>query len=247
MQQRHPSLSAGNPDVHPLQGKQLPLALKVRQGKTFANFASAADSPLLALLDALSRGEAGQACLHGAAGTGKSHLLEAAVTQAETLGRTACLLAAGSLAGLSPALLEGMDGFSLVAIDDVDALAGHSDWEEALFHLYNRVREAQGSLLFAARLPPRQTGFRLPDLLTRLGAGPVLAVELPDDESLKRLIRRQASARGLEMGEALASYLVTHAPRQPAALERLLEQLDQAALAESRRLTIPFVRQQLGW
>lgn len=228
--------------------KQLPLALKFRQGKDFAGFVCAPTSPLLPLLQSLAAGEQEQAYLYGEAGTGKSHLLEACVAEVERQGKRACLLSASLLKELSPAVLNGMEaGLSLLALDDVEALAGRPEWEEALFHLYNRCREAQVTLLFGARHAPRQAGFGLPDLMTRLGAGPVLCLELPDEADLARLLRQQARAHGLEVGDELVQFLLKRAPRQPAALAQLLERLDQAALADGRRLSIPFVKQCLGW
>jgi DnaA family protein len=227
--------------------RQLPLALKLRQGKDFAGFVGAA-ADLLPLLQSLAAGEGGQVYLYGEAGTGKSHLLEAAVAEVERQGGRACLLSAPLLKELPPSALAGMEaGIRLLALDDVDAVAGRPEWEEALFHLYNRCQQERVALLFAARHPPRQAGFGLPDLMTRLGAGPVVSLSLPDDAGLMRLLQQQARARGLDVGEELAQFLLKRAPRQPAALAQLMDKLDQAALADGRRLSIPFVKQCLGW
>lgn len=230
-----------------LEIKQLPLALKMRQGKTFTNFISAENNIVVALLEALVTGAADQIYLHGEAGVGKSHLLEATMVLAEERRQRAYLLTGDTLLQFSPKLLEGLEDFALLALDDVELLAGCSEWEEALFHLYNRTREKGGKLLFAGKATPRQAGFMLPDLSTRLGVGPVLQVRPLDDLTLEALVRQRASARGLEVGESVARYLVMHAPRQPVLLESLIDQLDQAALAGGKRLTIPFVKQQMGW
>lgn len=228
--------------------RQLPLALKLRQGKDFAGFVCAEDADLIPLLQSLSGGDIGQAYLYGEAGSGKSHLLEACVAQVEQRGARASLLSASLLKELPPAVLAGMeDGLCLLALDDVDALAGRPEWEEALFHFYNRCRAQQVALLFAGRLSPRQAGFGLPDLTTRLGAGPVLCLALPDEAGLMRLLQQQARDRGLQLSEELAQFMLKRAPRQPAALAQLMERLDQAALADGRRLSIPFVKQWLGW
>jgi DnaA family protein len=235
---------AGNPDMR--SSPQLPLALKLRQGKCFDNFVSS-QPELLLLLQALADGEQTQLYLHGIAGTGKSHLLEACVVQVESQGKGACLFSAPLLHELAPSVLEGMESFSLLAIDDVDALAGHTEWENALFHLYNRVYQEGGRLLFAARQAPRHAGFQLPDLVTRLGAGPVMSLAMPDENALMKLVKLSAQAKGLFVEADLARFLISRAPRQPAALESMLEQLDHASLATQRRLTIPFVKQQFGW
>lgn len=226
---------------------QLPLALKVRQGKDLSAFISSQQPELLPLLDALLAAQERQMYLYGASGCGKSHLLEACVSQLERLGESACLVSAALLRELSPEVFDGMEGYALLAIDDVDQLAGQPEWEEALFHLYNRCLEAGGRLLFAAQQAPRQGGFQLADLVSRLGAGPVLNIKLPDENGLVALLQTRAKASGLTMSMELARYMVARASRQPNALIELVERLDRAALADKRRLTIPFVRQQLDW
>ena len=39
-------------------------------------------------------------------------------------------------------MLEGLEAFSLVCLDDLEVLAGKQDWELAIFNLYNQLREA---------------------------------------------------------------------------------------------------------
>ncbi len=225
---------------------QLPLALKLRQGNDFKSFIDNGDDSLLPLLSHLSQGsENGQAFLYGAEGCGKSHLLEACVIAAEVVGRRAGLLSGEMLASLPINVLDGMTEFDLLLVDDVHRLASSPAWEEALFHLYNRCVQAGHSIIFAAQHAPRQCGFQLPDLITRLGAGPVIALNELDEKGLVQLLQQQASALGLDLQDEVAHYLLRRLPRQPAILKEKLNVLDQAALAQSRRLTIPFVKQQL--
>ena len=172
---------------------QLPLALRLREGFDLDSYAG--PPGLAEAVKALVSGEWGQVYLHGAPGTGRTHLLTAAVRLAEGLGQSACLLPGEEMAHLTPDVLEAFEQFDLVAVDNVDALAGLPDWEEALFHLYNRCREAQGRLLFAALAPPAAAGFALPDLASRLGAGPVYRLTVPDDAALAALLQRRARHR----------------------------------------------------
>jgi len=75
--------------------------------------------------------------LWGAAGGGKTHLLQAMVARARTEGR-----AAHYACGVVPEAVE------VVAVDDVETLDDSA--QIALFELYNRMRE-QGGLLLAKR------------------------------------------------------------------------------------------------
>jgi DnaA family protein len=59
-------------------------------------------------------------------------------------------------------------------------------------------------------------------------------------------LRRRAAYRGLELPEETLIFLTRRAPRDFAALCRLLDELDLESLAAQRRLTVPFVRDWLS-
>ena len=67
---------------------------------------------------------------------------------------------------------------------------------------------------------------------------------LPDAELLPALTRL-AAERGLRLPADSAQYILRRCPRDLGYLQGLLERLDRASLAAQRRLTLPFVREQL--
>lgn len=226
---------------------QLLLALSPRQRRDFDSFISRGNEPLVALLQSLAEGRGEPVFLRGEPGSGRTHLLEATVTRVlEGQGR-ACLLPAGELRSLSPAVLEGMETQDLVALDDLDQLAGLAEWEEALFHCYNRCRAAGTAWVAAARQGPRHLGLELPDLATRLASGGVYRVRPLDEPGLRILLRQRASARGLRLDEEVIEYIVRRHHRSPEALCATLDEIDHQALLHKRRVTVPFVREVLDW
>jgi DnaA family protein len=63
---------------------------------------------------------------------------------------------------------------------------------------------------------------------------------------VRRLVLQQRAARrGLELDEAVLDFLMRRVGRDLAGLTALLDRLDKASLAAQRRITIPFLRQQL--
>ncbi len=227
--------------------RQLPLELALRSASRLEDYVAGDDGQVLDLLARQRSGEGEpQLYLVGAEGSGRSHLLLGQCAAAREAGLEAAYLPAAERAELAPEMLEGLERYDLLAVDDVDALAGEADWELALFHLYNRARERGCRLLFAAAAPAATAGFRLPDLRTRLGWG--LSYRLPplDDARREELLRRLAQRRGLELPAEVARYLLARCPRDPRALAALVERLDRDSLAEQRRLSIPFVRRRLA-
>lgn len=136
--------------------------------------------PFLPLLDAVRQLQMGllrELYLHGNAKSGKSHFL-AAITHAFTEQNTsAMLLPMRELAHANPDILDGIEQFDAVLLDDVDTIFNDSDWQEALFHLINRGRERGCRFVFSAYTSPN--GARMLDLKTRLSQA--TRYHLPDD------------------------------------------------------------------
>ncbi|HKJ87648.1 MAG TPA: DnaA regulatory inactivator Hda [Gammaproteobacteria bacterium] len=201
-----------------------------------------------ARVQAVIRGDERFAFLWGESGSGKTHLLEGA---ARTAGGTYLDLASMyrevAAAGLDPErVLEPGSGSGLVALDGLEALAGDRAWEAAVFHLYNRVNEEGGRLLAAATANPNSLGLAREELRTRLHWGGSFPLGRLTDEERLVALRRHAEARGLTLRREVGRYLLRHYSRSLHRLIAALERLDAAALAERRRLTVPFVKAQLG-
>ncbi|HEB86773.1 MAG TPA: DnaA regulatory inactivator Hda [Gammaproteobacteria bacterium] len=218
---------------------QLPLGVQLRDSATFASFHSAHNRQLLTALK-----ETRETCVYfwGKAGTGKSHLLQALCHEKAGEGwRVAYLPLAEP--DLMPAMLDDMDQFDLICVDDLHYVAGKKDWEIALFHCYNRIQTRAGRLVISANQAPPSLPIGLPDLASRLGWGLVFQFHELADEDKQAALQLRAQARGLDLSDEVAAYLLRHAPRDMSSLFSLLERLDKASLAAQRKLTIPFVRQ----
>ncbi len=227
--------------------QQLPLALQLKASARFSNFVAGPNDELVGQLRraASGGGETFFFCW-GSAGSGKTHLLQASCQRAASQGRTAAYASLRDTESLSPALLEGWEQFDLVCLDDIDAIAGRPDWEEALFHLYNRIRERGNSLIVSASAPPAQLRIGLPDLLSRLGWGVIYQLKALNDAQRMQALQLRARQKGFDMPEETVDYLLRRLPRDMPALFDLLDRLDQASLAAQRKLTVPFVKSVLG-
>lgn len=224
---------------------QLPLQIRFRDGMTFAEFVPGRNAEAVCHLeDAFAAGQS--VYLWGAAGTGKTHLLQAVCRLGAGRAEAVVYVPLRQRAELSPAMFDGLEALALVCIDDVDAIAGDAAWEAALFHLFNRVRDRGGRIALAGAASPRALGLGLPDLATRLAWGLVFQLHPLADEEKAQALRLRAQARGMDMPEAVARYLLQRHARDMVALFALLERLDRASLAAQRRLTVPFVREVAG-
>jgi DnaA family protein len=226
--------------------RQLALPIRLADHARLGNYFPAGNEALLAALAAVAAGR-GRApvWVAGAAGSGRTHLLQATVA-AVPAGLGAAYVPLDRATALPPAVLDGLGGLALVAVDDVDAVAGDAAFEAALFRLYESLVPRGGALVLAARADVPDCGFRLPDLASRLAAGLRFAITPLDDAGRLAALQLRARFRGLELPDETGRYLLNRVARGPASLFALLDPLDEAALASGRRLTVPFVRALIG-
>ncbi len=227
--------------------RQLPLGVQLGVSLRFDTFAAGASA---AAVDALRRlaGDDSSApvWVYGPPGSGRSHLLQAACAEAGRRGRPAAYLPLAQLRADGPQLLDGFEQLALVALDDLDPVAGDAAFESALFTLYNGLAEQRGSLAIAAAGSPAATSIRLPDLASRLASCEVHRLEPLAESAQPEALRRRAERRGLELPDETLAFLTRRAPRDFATLCRMLDALDTESLAAQRRLTVPFVRDWLA-
>jgi DnaA family protein len=67
------------------------------------------------------------------------------------------------------------------------------------------------------------------------------------DEDKAAILQFRATRRGMSLSAEAATFIVSRAPRAMSQLLSILDQLDDASLVQQRVLSIPFVKQTLGW
>jgi len=226
---------------------QLPLEIRLRDDATMENFLSLPRiEPLLdSLREQLGAGGEPLIYLFGPPGTGKSHLLQASchAGTAETL-----YLPLAELARFpAEEVVQGVDRLERVCIDDIHTVLGDPRWERALFNLVNAARQRGCRLVIAGNTAPRALAVELADLRSRLSGGIVYQMVQPDDEAKAAILQFRATRRGLNLPAGVASYIVSRAPRAMEQLLQVLDRLDTVSLVEQRALSIPFVKDAMGW
>lgn len=166
----------------------------------------------------------------GDAGSGKSHLLRAAVERASAAGQIALY---GK--GIVP------ESAQVVAVDDVESL--DADAQIDLFALYNRLRESGGMLLVSGNAAPAHLNLR-DDLRTRLGWGLVYQVHALNDEEKSQALHQHAQARGFALPHEVTHYLLRHGRRDLPYLLGVLDELDAHCLRlKKRAASVPLLKE----
>ncbi|KTD15035.1 DnaA regulatory inactivator Hda [Legionella israelensis] len=226
-----------------LTNQQLALAIHLNEEATLADFCWNNNHLLEQQLQLILQNQ-GERTLYlwGNSGSGKSHLLQGCC-QEVAASQAAVYLPMTVLKEWGPQSIEDIEGQHFICIDDIDAIAGHKEWEEALFHLYNRIKEnGRSQLIMSGKLPPAAMPILLADLKSRLSWGLVLHLhELCDEDKIKTL-KHHAQKRGFNFPANVGQYLINRCSRNMHDLNLLLHHLDKASLAAQRKITIPFVK-----
>ncbi|MCY4305085.1 MAG: chromosomal replication initiator DnaA [Aestuariivita sp.] len=132
-----------------------------------------------------------------------------------------------------------------VAVEDIPKIADNIDAQLMLFNLFNLCAASQQKLLLTGRNHVNFWGLSLEDLKSRIEATPVAALGLPDDELLTAVLAKLFVDRQIIPKPTVIPYLVAHMERSFNAAQKIVEELDNASLAQNRKLTVPLVSQLL--
>ena len=194
--------------------------------------------------------------LWGPAGSGKTQLLHELQARAVESGRVAQWFDASSTVPW-----ELADDAALVLLDGVDQFG--AEQQHAAFTLFVEAASRVGGVVHASaetpavgarlgvqfassgRLPPVDLGVR-EDLRTRLGWGPVHAVQPLAESDTRDALQQEARRRGIVLGGEVLDYILVRFARDLKSLMHLLHRLDGFALAEKRAVTVPLLKRMLN-
>lgn len=217
--------------------RQLTLDVRPQVLPTLDNFVNGENT---ALMDAVQRqlaaADGSWLYLWGEPGSGRSHLLRAAVAAASAAGRPATYFTASAATALE--MRPGL----LAAVDDLDLLG--ETGQANLFRALIQARDAQGCLILAGNAPPRGLALR-EDVRTRVGQALSFEILPLDDDAKGVLLMQHAMARGIGLDADIVEYLLRHGRRDTRWLMETLDALDEASLTHSRPVTLPLLREVL--
>lgn len=229
-----------------MTGPQLPLALRYPPEQRLDTYVSPPQGVIAQLQALATLSGSDWLFVSGPAGVGKRHLALGLCAAADAHGRRATYFSLHNAIGRVAEALDGVQDNDVVAVDDLDAIAGRRDDEVALFDFHNRARASGAGVLYASQAAPDDLPLLLPDLRSRLSQCTRIVLQPLDDAGRGEVLRQRAQRRGLVMEDAALDWLLRRVGRDLNSLTALLDQLDRASLAAQRRITVPFLKQVLG-
>lgn len=195
--------------------------------------------------------------LHGPAGVGKSHLLEAILSEFRNRHRplrsvfltaeqfTSYFVEAVRGSGL-PNFRRKYRGVDLLLIDDLQFLAGkRATLVEMLYTINTLLTEGRQVVLTADR-PPGELGELGAELVNRLLGGMTCAIEPPDYAVRLEIVGRLAAAAGLELSAEVGDFVASHVMADVRGLTGAVNRLAAMRAVADEPLTVDVVRDTLG-
>jgi len=120
-------------------------------------------------------------------------------------------------------------------IEDFD-----SSWdEETVLHIFNLMVENGKYLLITCQSLPQ---IKLPDLSSRIKSANLIKIEQPDDEMMQMLIFKLFSNYSVVITNDVVSFLIKVLPRAFPEIIQSVKIINDFALANKRKITVPLVK-----
>jgi DnaA family protein len=224
--------------------KQIALDIGLATAPAFSNFFAGPNHAALSHLQLWSGSSLRSpvpSYLWGEPGSGKTHLLKAAVGVLHQQGARV-----GWLDASMSEPPEFNEAWVAVVLDDCHLYTAVQ--QQAAFNWFvNAVSSPDGhprGVLAAGSLPPSDLLLR-DDLRSRLGWGHVYELHLLSEAERRAVLRMEADARGIFLSDEVISFVLSRFSRDLSSLMQLLDQLDGYALQTQRAITVPLIKAML--
>ena len=224
--------------------KQIALDIGLSTATAFSNFFAGPNQAALSHLQLWSGSKLRSPVptyLWGEPGSGKTHLLKAAV---------GALQQQGARVGWLDASVAEPPNFNeawvAVVLDECHLYTAVQ--QQAAFNWFvNAVSSPDGhprGVLAAGSVPPADLLLR-DDLRSRLGWGHVYELHALSEPERRSVLRMEADARGIFLSDEVISFVLSRFSRDLSSLMQLFDQLDGYALQTQRAITVPLLKAML--
>ena len=175
--------------------------------------------------------------LHGGSGLGKTHLIYAICGRIRQNHPDYKLLYVKGEEFANELILAIRNGTTaefkekyrqadLLAVDDIQFIAGKESTQEEFFHTFNSLYECGKQIILTSDRPPKEIKTLEDRLRTRFEWGLLVDVQPPDFETRMAIISRKADSLGLKIPEDVAAFIAGKLKDNIRQLEGVVKRLD---------------------
>ena len=187
--------------------------------------------------------------LHGGSGLGKTHLIYAICGRIRQNHPDYKLLYVKGEEFANELILAIRNGTTaefkekyrqadLLAVDDIQFIAGKESTQEEFFHTFNSLYECGKQIILTSDRPPKEIKTLEDRLRTRFEWGLLVDVQPPDFETRMAIISRKADSLGLKIPEDVAAFIAGKLKDNVRQLEGVVKRLEAHANLTGAPFTI---------
>ena len=188
--------------------------------------------------------------LYGPPGVGKTHLLYAIANQIrqeypkknvvyvkgdQFTDELVRAIRNGNTAAFKKKYRQNPD---VLLIDDIQFIAGKESTQEEFFHTFNALFERRKQIVMTADRKPGDMATLEERLRSRFGSGIMVAIEPPDRDTRRSIIKAKAQTLWLKLDDETVQYMADHLTRDVRQIEGALKKISAVRDLSDMELTL---------
>ena len=228
---------------------QLIFPFQINQKASFEHFFCSPDNAELItrLNDLVVNKNADELIINGAAGSGKSFLMQAICNELSSSGKQFAFMPMSKAINMGVEIFQNLASLDAVCIDDLQLILSKGEWEIALFNLINECQQSECSIILSlGGNQSLEEITQLPDLLSRIKRMEFMKLQAVQDEFLNQALDFVSQQLDINLEKTELEFLLKHQTREFSFLVDNLITLDKQAASLKRKITIPLIKETLN-
>ena len=244
----------------PAEQTELPAEARLNEAYTFETFVTGpcnrlAHAACVAVSESPGR-TYNPLFIHGSAGLGKTHLLQATCREILSGGEARVLFL--SCETFVNHLIEAIEAGRLhefryryrhldaLVIDDVQFLSNHDQTQEEFFHTFNTLYQAQRQIILSCDRPPAEIPHLEERLVSRFHWGLVARIDRPGYETRVAIVHKKATARKLHLPDEVVCFIAGTIESNSRELEGAITKIEMLSRVLDRPIDLSLAEEALG-
>ena len=182
----------------------------------------------------------------GSKSSGKSHLLFSTCNYHSKKKKNCAYFSLKDYKNFKSDILNGLDEYDLVCIDNLDSIYGNKEWEYSLFILLNRILNTEKKIIFTSSSSLALNNIELKDLKSRISWGLVFMINKPNDDIKKKILKNIIFEKEYNITLDVINYLLKKKDRDIATLIDTIHKAGYHSLSTNKKVSLKNLNSIIG-